>query len=128
MWRRGFAGHVHGSKPFAHWFQNSTVAADLAYLETLNDDYSFAASHETEINDAEAAQAAQDYNRIKEDMLLSVKYKVFTSVGIYNQPVHLVSLRAKISKEQFYYFMPVLLCLQLVQNVRKTPTSFNYIL
>lgn len=55
-------------------FQNGTVAADLAALE--NESNFDGTSGETEINDAEACQAAKEYTRIKEDMLLSVKYKV----------------------------------------------------
>lgn len=52
--------------------QNGTVAADLAALEGE----SYDTSVETEINDAEATEAVKQYERIQEDMLLSVKYKV----------------------------------------------------
>lgn len=48
------------------------MAEDLAAL----DGEIYDASGETEINDAQATEAAKEYERIQEDMLLSVKYKV----------------------------------------------------
>lgn len=40
------------------------------------DEETYDASVDTEINDAEAREAVKEYERIQEDMLLSVKYKV----------------------------------------------------